>query len=115
MEGDTSVGKTLLLNRYVKGVLPKNVTPTVGVEYKLKEVTLKNKESIKANIWDTGTYFSLTSSGTREIQEYRQCVLILLYSSHYRKSMGALLVYDITDEHSFSNLSKWLEEIRNNS
>lgn len=55
MVGDTSVGKTLLLNRYVKGALPKNVMPTVGVEYKLKEVTLKNKETIKANIWDTGS------------------------------------------------------------
>jgi Ras-related protein Rab-11B len=61
MVGDTNVGKTLLLNRYVKGSLPKQTMPTVGVEYKLKEVTLKNNEVIKANIWDTGT-LSLSSS-----------------------------------------------------
>lgn len=29
--------------------------------------------------------------------------------------MGALLVYDITDEHSFQNLSRWLEDIKNHS
>ena len=51
--GDTNVGKTLLLNRYVKGVLPKISTPTVGVEYKLKEVTLSDNTLVKANIWDT--------------------------------------------------------------
>ena len=31
---------------------------------------------------------------------------------HYRKAVGALLVYDITKEKSFDNIPRWLEELR---
>ena len=32
--------------------------------------------------------------------------------SHYRKSIGALIVYDITKEQSFMSVRKWIEEVR---
>ena len=32
--------------------------------------------------------------------------------SHYRKSIGALIVYDITKEQSFMSVKKWIEEVR---
>ena len=31
---------------------------------------------------------------------------------HYRKSIGALIVYDITKEQSFMSIKKWIEEVR---
>ena len=31
---------------------------------------------------------------------------------HYRKSIGALIVYDITKEQSFMSVKKWIEEVR---
>lgn len=40
--GDTGVGKTNLLARYVKGELPKNPEPTIGVSFATKTVTLKS-------------------------------------------------------------------------
>jgi GTPase SAR1 family protein len=43
--GDTGVGKTHLLNKYVKGMLPRNPVPTIGVEFATR---------VKAQIWDTG-------------------------------------------------------------
>ena len=33
-------------------------------------------------------------------------------SAHYRKSLGALLVYDITNEKSFMNVEKWISEVK---
>lgn len=33
-------------------------------------------------------------------------------TGHYRNAVGALLVYDITSEESFFNLSYWLENLR---
>ena len=33
-------------------------------------------------------------------------------SLHFRRSVGALLVYDITKERTYSSLPKWLEELR---
>lgn len=40
--GDAGVGKTHLLNRYVKGKLPQNKPSTIGVEFATKNVELKN-------------------------------------------------------------------------
>ena len=46
--GDTGVGKTHLLSRYIKNELPKNKYPTIGVEFATKGVTLKAGGTIKA-------------------------------------------------------------------
>ena len=51
--GDASVGKTFLLNRYIKEKLPKRTGPTIGVEFATKIVALKNNVFIKAQVWDT--------------------------------------------------------------
>ena len=42
------------MNRYVKGELPKNPEPTIGVSFATKTVTLKSGEKVKTQIWDTG-------------------------------------------------------------
>ena len=34
--------------------------------------------------------------------------------SHYRKALGAILVYDVTNESTFTNLKIWLENLRQN-
>jgi len=34
------------------------------------------------------------------------------YFSHYRRALGALLVYDITKEITFSSLRSWLENLK---
>ncbi|CAK0788879.1 unnamed protein product, partial [Prorocentrum cordatum] len=36
-------------------------------------------------------------------------------SSHYRRAVGALLVYDVTRQATFHNCLKWLEELRQNA
>lgn len=40
--------------------------------------------------------------------------LYALYNcvSHYRRALGALLVYDITKEPTFANIKNWLENLR---
>jgi len=38
--------------------------------------------------------------------------LVQLISRHYRKSLGALIVYDLTKEQSFLNVQKWMEELK---
>ena len=42
--------------RYVKGTLPKNPAPTIGVEFATKNVVLRNGGTVKAQIWDTGSF-----------------------------------------------------------
>jgi Rab family protein len=119
--GDTGVGKTHILSRYIKGTLPKNKFPTIGVEFATKPVPLKTGGTVKAQIWDTGIYmkvFILNYSWPRTFQSNHKRVFIIfkiLYFyeySHYRKSLGALIVYDITKEQSFLSVKKWMEEVK---
>jgi small GTP-binding protein len=51
--GDAAVGKSCLLNRYIKGMLSKQKTPTIGVEFATKVVPLRNNVFVKAQMWDT--------------------------------------------------------------
>jgi len=97
--GEAGVGKTHLLSRYIKGSLPKNPTSTIGVEFATRTVPLQSGGTVRAQIWDTAgqeRYKSITSA-------------------HYRRAVGALLVYDVTNEKTFLNLRKWLEDLKENA
>ncbi|CAG9318347.1 unnamed protein product [Blepharisma stoltei] len=97
--GEAGVGKTHLLSRYIKGTLPKNPTSTIGVEFATRTVPLLSGGTVRAQIWDTAgqeRYKSITSA-------------------HYRRAVGALLVYDVTSEKSFINLRKWLADLKENA
>ena len=83
--GEAAVGKTHLLSRYIKGTLPKNPTSTIGVEFATRTVPLESGGTVKAQIWDTAGQ-----------ERYRA-----ITSAHYRRAVGDLLVYDITNEKSF--------------
>jgi len=97
--GDATVGKTHLLSRYIKGNLPKAPTATIGVEFATRTVPLAVGGTVKAQIWDTAGQ-----------ERYRA-----ITSAHYRRAVGALLVYDVTKSSTFSNCSKWMEELRQNA
>jgi len=97
--GDATVGKTHLLSRYVKGTLPKAPTATIGVEFATRTIPLAVGGTVKAQIWDTAGQ-----------ERYRA-----ITSSHYRRAVGALLVYDVTRQATFQNCLKWLEELRQNA
>ncbi|OEH77991.1 Ras family domain-containing protein [Cyclospora cayetanensis] len=97
--GDATVGKTHLLSRYTRGTLPKTPKATIGVEFATRTVPLAVGGTVKAQIWDTAGQ-----------ERYRS-----ITSAHYRRAVGALLVYDVTRKKSFLNASKWLEELRQNA
>jgi len=97
--GDATVGKTHLLSRYVRGTLPKAPTATIGVEFATRTIPLMIGGTVKVQLWDTAGQ-----------ERYRA-----ITSSHYRRAVGALLVYDVTRLATFQNCLKWLEELRQNA
>uniref|UniRef100_A0A7S2QC37 Uncharacterized protein n=1 Tax=Zooxanthella nutricula TaxID=1333877 RepID=A0A7S2QC37_9DINO len=97
--GDATVGKTHLLSKYIKGTLPKAPTATIGVEFATRMVPLAYGGMVKAQIWDTAGQ-----------ERYRA-----ITSAHYKRAVGALLVYDITKQPTFQNCLKWMEELRQNA
>lgn len=97
--GDMNVGKTYLLSRYIKGQLPKSAGPTIGVEFSTKTVRLSNQATVKAQIWDT--------AGT---ERYRA-----ITTAHYRRAIGALLVYDVTQKGTLDGIQKWVQQLRDHA
>jgi len=107
------VGKTNLVQKFSKNDgknLPNNIAPTIGVEFSTRIVELENKKRIKTQIWDTGTHLSYEAGQ----EQYRSITTayFCIYFSHYRRAVGALVVYDITKEKTFLNVKKWIESIR---
>ncbi len=50
--GGISVGKTSIINLYVKNVLKNDQKPTIGIDYKTKTV-IYNSKKIQLKIFDT--------------------------------------------------------------
>ena len=89
--GDSSVGKTTLLLKYVDGQFSENHITTIGVEYKDKELIVNNRK-VNIQIWDT--------SGQERYQS--------ITKNFYRNADGILFVFDVTNEDSFNHLKNWL-------
>ena len=96
--GNSSVGKSSLLVRFVDDIWEENFVPTIGVDFKLKTLEVNGKK-VKLQIWDT--------AGQERFKN--------ITASYYRGGNGVLVVYDITDRDSFTNLTSWLIEIEKNA
>ena len=94
--GDMGVGKSSLLSKYVKGVVPVSPLPTIAIEFATKIIQIKEGGYIKAQIWDTAGQ-----------EKYKA-----ITSHHYRRAVGALIVYDVTKRSSFDNVLKWFSDLK---
>ena len=92
--GDTGVGKSNILTRYINNTFSHDSKATVGVELSTKTYMIKDK-IVRIHIWDTAgqeRYKSITAA-------------------YYKGAKGAMLVYDITRADTFSNIDKWYNEL----
>ena len=95
--GDSGVGKSNLLSRYLKNEFSLDTKSTVGVEFATQRLEIQNFK-VKVQIWDTAgqeRYKSITNA-------------------YYKGAKGALLVYDITKKETFENIDKWIFELKRN-
>jgi len=93
--GDGGVGKTALSLRCTTKVFVENYKVTIGVDFRIKRLTIDNIQS-KLHIWDTGGQERFTN----------------IRSHYFQGARGALIVYDITSERSFWNIKKWFQEVK---
>jgi small GTP-binding protein len=90
--GDTGVGKTSLLFRYVDNAVL-DVTVSIGVDYKTKMVNVDNTK-IKLQLWDT--------SGQ---ERYRT-----ITKNYYKGAHAIVFVFDVTNPKSLENIQNWEKE-----
>ena len=91
--GDTCVGKTNFIFRFVENRFSLNYVSTVGFDYRSKIITLpKSKKKVKLQIWDT--------AGQKRYNSVNKNL--------FQKVQGVIIMYDITNRASFENINKWL-------
>lgn len=94
--GDSGVGKTSIIRRYVFKEFDINTMSTLGLNFAFKEVTLKNGPKIKIKLIDTAGQ-----------EKYRS-----LSRSYIKNAEGVIFVFsyhDSLDKNTFDHISQWVE------
>ena len=91
--GDSAVGKTSLLLKYVDNFFPETHMATIGVEYKTKNIET-SKYKVILHLWDTA------------VQERFKSIT----KSFFNNANGIVFVYDITSKESFDGVKNWIKD-----
>mmetsp|Transcript_13722 Transcript_13722/g.27365 ORF Transcript_13722/g.27365 Transcript_13722/m.27365 type:complete len:195 (-) Transcript_13722:21-605(-) len=93
--GDTAVGKSCLVVRFVRDEFFEFQEPTIGAAFLTQTVTLDDI-TVKFEIWDTAGQ-----------ERYRS-----LAPMYYRGAAAAIVVYDVTNMLSFTGAKSWVKELQ---
>jgi small GTP-binding protein len=92
--GDSGVGKSSLMAKYVDNSFYNHFISTIGVDFKFKKFTVNDK-NINLLIWDT--------AGQERFKS--------LTTNYYHDAYAVIICFDITDLHTFRNLNFWFSEL----
>ena len=92
--GESGVGKTCLVQRYIKNQFSEHHLSTIAIDFKMKILKIKD-HTIKMQLWDT--------AGQERFNT--------LTCSFFRGSDGILLCFSIGNKKSFKAIDKWMEQI----
>ncbi|KAI0981182.1 hypothetical protein GJ496_002269 [Pomphorhynchus laevis] len=97
--GDSGVGKTCLMFRFTDDTFSESFVATIGIDFKIKNITARDNQLVKLQLWDTAgqeKFFTITRP-------------------YYRNAHCVLLIYDVTKASSFENVKRWMNNIDNNA
>ena len=95
MVGESGVGKTCIIRRYVKNDFSLNHLSTIAIDFKMK-IHQINDMRLKYQIWDT--------AGQERFNT--------LTAGFFKGSDGIIICYSIESRESFQNVNKWLSQIK---
>ncbi|KAJ2782939.1 GTPase Ryh1 [Coemansia interrupta] len=93
--GEQSVGKTSIITRFMYDTFDTTYQATIGIDFLSKTMYLEDR-TVRLQLWDTAGQ-----------ERFRS-----LIPSYIRDSSVALVIYDITNRESFSQTSKWIDDVR---
>eukprot|EP01059_Diplonema_ambulator_P032021 TRINITY_DN6075_c0_g1_i1.p1 TRINITY_DN6075_c0_g1~~TRINITY_DN6075_c0_g1_i1.p1 ORF type:complete len:230 (+),score=25.09 TRINITY_DN6075_c0_g1_i1:52-741(+) len=93
--GDTHVGKTSIITRFIYDTFDKQYQATIGIDFLCKTMYLEDR-TVRLQVWDTAGQ-----------ERFRS-----LIPAYIRGSSVAIVVYDICERQSFLSSEKWIEEVR---
>ena len=92
--GNTKVGKSCILSKYIKDSVDLHTPPTIGAAYSTKVVSLPSGQ-VRLQLWDTAGQ-----------EQFRS-----LAPMYYRGANVVILVFDVTSKESLEDLDNWSAEI----
>ena len=93
--GDSAVGKTCFLGRYLHNKFKEVFLSTMGIDKQVKIIKI-NDIIYKLSLWDTAGQ-----------ERYRS-----LPKKYYQNADGIFLFYDVTNINSYNNISYWIKNIK---
>ncbi|KAL3579360.1 hypothetical protein D5086_020864 [Populus alba] len=93
--GDSGVGKSCIVLRFVRGQFDPTSKVTIGASFLSQTIALQDSTTIKFDIWDTAG-------------QERYAALAPLY---YRGAAVAVIVYDITSPETFNKAQYWVKSV----
>jgi len=93
--GDAGVGKTQIINKFVKNKFSNDYKPTIGLDFYFKTIN-SNVKIIKLQLWDSGG----------------QKAFIPIIRAYYKNSQLIVLVYAVDNKKSFNSIQSWVEEVK---
>ena len=94
--GNSGVGKTSIIRRYVYNSFEEKPLLTIGLQFAFKNLTLKSKKTIKLKLIDTAGQ-----------EKYRS-----LSKSYYKNADAVLFIFSFEDLKSFEEISGWIKEFK---
>jgi Ras-related protein Rab-8A len=94
MIGESGVGKSNIIQRFTRNQFSTTHLPTIAIDFRMKVVDTGTSR-LKMQIWDT--------AGQERFDT--------LTSGFFKGSDGIVVVYSVTDRHSFERVNKWVNEI----
>jgi small GTP-binding protein len=109
MLGDSSVGKTSLMYRFVEGHMTVDVKKSVGVAFLTKVIEV-NGAPVKVQVWDTAGQVRTMSALRFHLLLQERFASVT--TSFFRAANGVLVVYDVTSEATFKNVNRWIQHVK---
>ena len=97
--GNSGVGKTSIIKRYLNNSFDDNTLSTIGLEFSLKKIKLEEGKEINLKLIDTGGQERFKSLST----------------SYLKNAEGVLFVFALNNKESFEELKNWIEIFNDNS
>ena len=94
--GDSYVGKSCILERYIDRTFKEVYLGSIGLDFKNKEMKMKDGKNIKLQIWD--------AAGNHRFRS--------ITKNYYKGANCIVLIYDVTEERCLYNQKDWIEQIR---
>ena len=93
--GDAGVGKTQIINKFVKNKFSNDYNPTIGLDFYSKTIN-SNGKIIKLQLWDT--------AGQEKFRAITR--------TYYKSGHLIVFVYAVDDKNSFENIQIWVKDVK---